>query len=215
MILSINLKTVARKLKFLAQQARVKQAELLKKSIFDDVQLDDLITSEHTKCKPLSVPLVADTKTRTILSLSVCSMPAFGHLAAISRKKYGYRPDHRKLGIKTVLTQIKNSLEQGATVRSDEHRFYPQLIARILPDVKHIRYLGAKSTIAGQGELKKMIRDPLFSVNHTLAMLRANVNRLIRRTWCTTKKASALQDHLDIYLNFHNEELIKQKVAQI
>ncbi len=140
-------------------------------------------------------------------------MPAFGHLAAISRKKYGYRPDHRKVGITTVLTQIKNSLELEATVRSDEHKFYPQLIAEILPSIKHVRYLGAKSAIAGQGELKKVIRDPLFSVNHTLAMLRANVNRLIRRTWCTTKKASAMHDHLDIYVDFHNEKLIKQKLA--
>ena len=53
---------------------------------------------------------------------------------------------------------------------------------------------GEKAAITGQGELKKKQRDPLFSINHTLAMLRANINRLVRRTWCTTK----------IYMDVHN-----------
>ena len=51
--------------------------------------------------------------------------------------------------------------------------------------------------------------DPLFSLNHTCAMLRANVNRLIRRTWCTTKKLQPLIDHLEIYTKYHNQILLK------
>jgi len=40
-------------------------------------------------------------------------------------------------------------------------------------------------------------------------MLRANVNRLIRRTWCTTKRIDRLVDHLTIYADYHNRLLIK------
>ncbi len=208
MILNLNRKTIERKLKFLARMARLEQKEFLENSEFMEIELDDLITSEHTKCKPLSVTVVVQSKTRAILALKVSSMPAFGHLAAISREKYGYRPDHRKRGIRSVLTKIKKSVSKNAIIKSDELKLYPPEIKELLPHAHHVKYLGAKSTIAGQGELKKLIRDPLFSINHTLAMLRANINRLIRRTWCTTKKASALQDHLDLYVSFHNQQLI-------
>ena len=56
--------------------------------------------------------------------------------------------------------------------------------------------------------------DPLFWVNHTAAMLRANVNRLIRRTWCTTKRADRLADHLALYVHFHNTVLLPRRRRQ-
>ena len=57
----------------------------------ESVQIDDLITSEHTKMKPVSVSVAVDKKTRMILALEVSKIPAFGHLAKKSRRKYGYR----------------------------------------------------------------------------------------------------------------------------
>ena len=60
----------------------------------------------------------------------------------------------------------------------------------------------------GQGELKKQGWDPIFNLNHTAAMFRANMSRLIRRTWCTTKKLSSLRDHLSLYTTYHNQTLL-------
>ncbi|MGZ3656152.1 MAG: hypothetical protein ACXWR1_04035, partial [Bdellovibrionota bacterium] len=57
------------------------------------------------------------------------------------------------------------------------------------------------------GELKEGRYDPLFSINHTCAMFRANVNRLIRKTWCTTKSQERLRSHLILYANAHNNRL--------
>ena len=62
--------------------------------------------------------------------------------------------------------------------------------------------------MTGQGELKKLRFDPLFALNHTCAMLRANINRLFRRTWCTTKKKERLEQHLAVYMDFHNRILL-------
>jgi hypothetical protein len=39
-------------------------------------------------------------------------------------------------------------------------------------------------------------------------MLRANINRLFRRTWCTTKKPERLEQHLAVYMDFHNRVLV-------
>jgi hypothetical protein len=72
---------------------------------------------------------------------------------------------------------------------------------------QHVTVEGQRGCIRGQGELKKVKFDPLFSLNHTMAMLRANVSRLIRQTWCTTKKAERLSDHLALYAYFHNTVL--------
>ena len=70
---------------------------------------------------------------------------------------------------------------------------------------------GRASCVAGQGELKKVVFDPLYSLNHSCAMLRAHINRLIRKTWCTTKDPDRLADHIAIYVNYHNRELTKEK----
>ena len=58
----------------------------------------------------------------------------------------------------------------------------------------------------GQGELKKTAFDPIFSINHTFAMMRANISRLIRKTWNTTKKVESLINHLHIYVWMHNTQ---------
>nr|MBX2884857.1 hypothetical protein [Granulosicoccus sp.] len=56
--------------------------------------------------------------------------------------------------------------------------------------------------------LKKIGFDPLFAINHTFAMFRANVNRLIRKTWCTTKRVDRLEDHLAIFVSVFNTGLM-------
>jgi hypothetical protein len=40
--------------------------------------------------------------------------------------------------------------------------------------------------------------NPLFPINHTNARLRHFLSRLRRRSWCVSKKAARLKDHLDI-----------------
>jgi hypothetical protein len=179
----------------------------LPKQSIPAIQFDDLETSEHSKCKPLSVPLVVEAKTRKILSFSVVQMPPKGLLVHIARKKYGPRPDQRAQGWREVLRQAAPLCIPGVQITSDENPHYTLPVSRCLPGAQHIRVKGKRGCIAGQGELKKTGFDPLFSLNHTCAMLRANINRLFRRTWCTTKKRDGLIAHLWIYLKYHNQEL--------
>jgi hypothetical protein len=90
-------------------------------------------------------------------------------------------------------------------IRSDEHKHYPQFVEKYFPNAWYERFKGERGAIVGQGELKKVYRDPLFAINHSCAMLRANVNRLIRKTWCTTKKKEHLQMHLDLFIDYYNQ----------
>lgn len=211
-ILKVHRTTIDRKLRYLGNKCRLSHDELLKKMLFSKtqhLQFDDLITTEHTKLKPLSITLAVDAKRRIILGTKVSRIPAFGHLAALSRRKYGKRMSTHKLGLHELLEKVSPFVDLNAKIESDEHQSYAPMVRLFFPHAHYIQYKGGRATITGQGELKKLGHDPLFILNHTCAMLRANINRLIRKTWCTTKDPIRLQDHLDIYITFHNQVLLK------
>ena len=208
-ILHLNRKTIVRKFLFLALEAefelRVGNLKLQGACRFE---FDDLETTEHTKLKPLSITLAVQTKTRRILGLEVSSMPCKGPLAAKSREKYGPRIDERAEGRKRLFEKLKAVVTSDPEIKSDSNPHYRADVARHFPNAHHKRYLGKRGSLGGQGELKKVPFDPLFSLNHTCAMFRANVNRLFRKTWCTTKRADRLYAHLILYASFHNSQLI-------
>jgi hypothetical protein len=209
-LLRVNQKTIARKLLFLAKRSRRRQKqfrEKLNKRKVENIQFDDLITIEHSKLKPLSVSIAIETYSRKILAIEVSQIPAFGHLAKLSRKKYGYRKSFHQEGLNRLFQTLQECVSEQASFKSDEHTLYAPSLKKYFPNARHIQFKGGRGCVAGQGELKKLHYDPLFSLNHTCAMLRANINRLIRKTWCTSKLRARLCDHLDIYTDFHNREL--------
>ena len=208
--LRIDPKTVARRLVTLGELARkANQKHLDSRPPVERACFDDMESSIHTKLKPVSIPMVVEEKTREIIALRVCSMPAKGHLAAKSLKKYGPRKDERREARLEVLRTLGRVAAPGLVVTSDKCPHYPALIKLALPDAKHVVVKGRRGCVAGQGELKKIGFDPLFSFNHTAAMARANINRLIRKTWCISKRMDRLQDHWDLYIWFHNHYLLK------
>lgn len=172
-------------------------------------EFDDLETFEHSKCKPLSVIQAVDSRTRRILGFRVASMPAKGLLARKAREKYGPRLDQRAEFRKELFEEIAALVSPDAVIRSDESPHYPADVAKHFPDSVHDRFKGRRGCVTGQGELKRGGYDPLFSLNHTFAMLRANINRLFRRTWCTTKLQRCLTLHIAIYAVRHNLDLIR------
>ncbi len=211
-ILRVTRKTVERKFRFLAEQARVDQCQfresfLQRSPPLSSIQFDELETVERSKCLPLSVALAVSHPARKILGFRVSSMPAKGHLAKISVQKYGFRADHRARGLRELFTEISPLLHPRAEILSDQCPRYPLVVAELLPEARHATVLSRRGCVAGQGELKKIGFDPLFSLNHTCAMLRANINRLFRRTWCTSKRADRLADHIALYVQAHNREL--------
>ena len=207
-LLKISRTTTARKLFFLGRLAQDDlRLSLSRASRVDSFEFDDMETFEHSKLKPLSISLAVESKTRRVLGFEVSQMPANGTLAARSRQRYGKRHDHRKAGRTNLLKRLRPITTRSTTIKSDLNPFYRELIKKNLPGVQHLTFKGRRGCVVGQGELKRGGFDPLFSLNHTAAMFRANVNRLFRRTWCTTKKQEALTAHLAIYAVFHNQNI--------
>jgi len=175
------------------------------------LEFDDLETFEHTKCKPLSATIAVESKTRRILGFRVARMPAKGLLAAISRKKYGYRKDERKAARTELFSELKSLVADGAVIKSDENPHYTEDVKRHFPTCQHKAYKGKRGCVTGQGELKRGGWDPIFALNHSYAMLRDNLKRLSRQTWCTTKKPERLALQIAMYAHFHNLILTQKK----
>ena len=205
----ISRTTVVRKFLFLAglaiQELFAMNQELKPAT---EIEFDDLETFEHTKCKPLSVTLAVESKTRRILGFAVAQMPAKGVLASLARKKYGFRKDERGPARRKLLRELKPIVDSRALIKSDQNPHYPSDVRRAFPHARHQVFHGKRGCITGQGELKKIGFDPLFSLNHTCAMLRDNLKRLSRRTWCTTKRPDRLAAQIALYAVYHNAELI-------
>lgn len=206
-ILCINRKTVVRKLLFLAAESKKEIVEInFGSPLVEVLEFDDLETYEHTKLKPLSVICAVETKTRRILALGVAQMPAKGNLAKLSVAKYGKRKDERPRVRRELFNKLQKFVHPHAIIKSDENGHYRRDLKNFFPEADHQTFKGRKSTPAGLGELKKGY-DPIFSIDHTFAMMRANVNRLFRRTWNTTKRPDRLEAHLYLYALYHNVDL--------
>jgi hypothetical protein len=201
---------VARKLAYLGGQSRFINLKMRKNhSLITELQFDDLETIEHTKLKPLSVTLAVEKHTRFIVGFEVSRMPAKGHLVYRSLKKYGPRKDERSAARDRLFRRIHEGVSKNALIESDQNPHYPIVVKKYFPKANHQTLKGRRGCVTGQGELKKIQFDPLFSLNHTCAMMRAYINRLYRKTWCTTKKIQPLIDHIEIYVRYHNQILIQ------
>lgn len=207
-LLQLHRKTVVRKFLFLGGKCDF----LFIEKNFDhpkskQIEFDDLETFEHSKCKPLSITLAVESGTRRILGFSVSKTRAKG-LLIHKAKKYEPRWDTRTQGRRELFQKIQGLVEEQVVIKSDQNPHYEKDVKEFFPRARYLKFSGQRGAKTGQGELKKIVFDPLFSLNHTCAKMRADMNRLIRRTWCTTKKAENLYFHLAIFANYHNQHLV-------
>ena len=200
--------TVARKLKWLA---------LHKKSIpinstEQHIQIDEMESIEHTKLKPLTIPIcVSDTY--KILGVSVGKIPAKGHLAELARKKYGVRENEREKVLRELLENLKDNVKLNPlTITTDSHPLYPKLIKEYFPESLHIpivsRELKEKKRELIHHKVTKKVFDPMFALNQRCAKIRSDVRRMTRRSWCTTKNIENLKKHLSLYQIYNNDYVL-------
>lgn len=208
-MLQVNYKTVVRKRQFMSQRARVWMQGLTESLRVTRLQFDDMESFEHSKLKPLSITVAVEKPTRLILGTRVSVMPAKGLLVKASLKKYGRRKDERKRNRQELFKSLLPVVDPRAEIESDQNPHYEPDVRKYFPHAHYKQHKGRRGCVVGQGELKAGGWDPLFSLNHTCAMLRANINRLFRRTWCTTKRRECLEEHLLLYFKSHNQRILK------
>ncbi len=157
--------------------------------------------------------MVVDSQRRLIQGFGVARSPAGGNLAVISPKHYGKRLDESRKMREELFAEVQHRIHAEAFFSSDGHDQYATLIKRHFPEISQALHPGKRGYVSGQEEPKRIGFDPLLSIDHTLAMLRANINRLVRRTWCTTRKPEASVHHLWIHLAPHHR-MVQQTLAR-
>ncbi len=210
-LLKVNRKTVAARLIHFGAVCALRNERNLRKAFkgrrAKAVQFDELETFEKTKLIPLSVAGIV-TDQRLVLGVSVSSMPAHEAYHERSVAKYGPLPDNRTEVLWDLLKRTKAWIHDFCTIATDHCPRYPWPVCKVFPQAEHKMYFARKAKPSGLGELKVGGFDPLFAINHTLAKFRANLARLNRRTWCTTKKRDRLMAHLAIFIESHNRYVL-------
>src|ERR1700744_3804283 len=113
------------------------------------MEIDDMETSIHTKCKPGSITFAVEKGTRRILGVRLSEMPAKGKLAKISRRKYGPRKDERAKARAELFADLKPILESHAVIKSDQNPHYPAGVKRHFPNCTHQTFKGRRGCVVG------------------------------------------------------------------
>lgn len=201
-VLGCNRKTVIRKFLFMAGLARQEHERRLHSGELKTsyIQMDEMLTFEHTKLKPISIALAVRAKTGEILEAQASQMNYLGLPAPVALNKYGPRENLSHIAVEDCLLSIKKCSKNHLTIETDKKKSYSGQIKKHLPHSTHVPMKGRRPFYEGNKDPNK----PLFTLNYTCAKIRNDLSRMARKTWVTTKALWALQAHLDLYIAFNN-----------
>jgi hypothetical protein len=140
-----------------------------------------------------------------VLDLSTARLPCRGGLSKLDRARKEEREERfgkRKSGSCEAVERCFDTLASSASrfslvrVQTDKKATYgPLLEKRFGRRLDHERYSSRE---------KRDYRNPLFPINHTLAMMRDGISRLVRRTWGASKLRERLELHAWIWATWRN-----------
>jgi len=170
-------------------------------------QLDELETFEtHRLVRPVTVPILIEKRSYFVLHAESAPMAPRGKLRSNAQRiKEGDAAIHgkRRCGsreaVKRTLNLLREMLpkEQLLDIQTDRKSTYRSLIHLIFSDSLgcHIRESSRR---------RRDYSNVLFPINHTLAMMRDGISRLVRRSWGVSKLRQRLDDHLAIWIAYRN-----------
>ena len=197
LLLGVAYNTVCARLPWLAEQARKAHGKALADGVLSTsyLQFDEMETFVGASPKAVTIAVAVRAKTGQILSVRAGRIPSKGRLAKKGQLLYGWTVDQGPATCAAALQEAARAAKAGATVASDGKSSYANLIAGAIPGAAH-QPSPANAALGGF--------DPLFALNHVCAKIRADLSRMARRTWATTKSIARLQDHLDLYVAWQN-----------
>ena len=210
-ILGCSRKTVARRLLLLGDhchrfhQWRLERARTAG-GISGTFQLDELETFEHSRrLAPVTMPVLIHRKSYFIVDLECAPLPCRGGLSELDRKKKAEREARdgvRRSGSRKAVEKCLNTLAATCSrsrrpwVQTDRKATYRPIISRAFGgEILHDRC---------SSMMRRDYRNPLFPINHTLAMMRDGISRLVRRSWGASKLRERLERHAWIWVVWRN-----------
>jgi len=204
-------RTIAHRLTLLGRHCRDFHVAALERARRDGgidgvFQLDELETYEDSRrLKPVTVPVLIERKTYFVLHATCAPLPARGGLSPAWRRKKetaetieGKRKSGSVAAVGEGFACLARMHRSAApvAVQTDRKKSYAAILARLFSGrLRHERHSSKQPRNYG---------NPLFPINHTLAMMRDGVSRLVRRTWAGSKLRDRLEMHLWIWIAYRN-----------
>ncbi len=211
-ICGVSRHTVSRRLLLLGNHCREAQRTRLmrarEKGAFGTTfQLDELETFEgDRRLCPITMPVLIDKHSYFVVHVECGTLPARGGLRPHDRKrrqerekKYGKRRSQSREVVERSLRTLAAILpgDRAVEIQTDQKKTYVRLVRNAFPQrlVAHVRESSKKA---------RNYTNVLFPINHTLAMMRDGVSRLVRRSWGASKRMSRLELHVWLWMAYRN-----------
>lgn len=173
------------------------------RSLAGAFSLDELETYEHDRrLMPLTVPVLIHRSSRFVVGAEVGRLPARGNLRPFDqarRRTRGPRPNESSMAVRGCLEQLRRALHPSHLIEitTDRKASYRPLIKQTFPGrlAVHVRESSRRT---------RNTSNVLFQINLTLAMMRDQIARLVRRTWAASKLRSMLRRHVWIWIAWRN-----------
>ncbi len=170
-------------------------------------QIDELETYEKDRrLSPVTLPVLIERHSYFVIHGETATMAARGNLTPSYKRKKERRD--RRIGVRRSGSRIAviNSLQRmkaahrpgvGISLESDRKTSYGKEFRRIAGTLPFShRQVSSKK--------KRDKSNPLFPINHTLALMRDSISRLVRRTWAASKLRARLDLHFWIWACYRN-----------
>jgi hypothetical protein len=207
----LSRKTVAHRLELMGRHCRDLHAHLFSRALrraklLGIFQLDELETFEtDRRLQPLTVPVLIERKSYFVLHTAVAPLPARGRLSPRDRERkaerearFGKRKSGSTKVVRESFERLRESVPRCGLVRvqTDRKKSYGSILRRLFG----ARLVHQRTS----SKARRSYSNRLFPINHTLAMMRDGISRLVRRSWAAAKKRCRLERHLWMWVVWRN-----------
>ena len=169
-------------------------------------QLDELETFEHNRrLAPVTAPALIDAHSYFIVHTATGDLPARKPLSELNQEKLAMRERARGKRYSESCFAVKRcwgkldrltASRPVISVTTDRKTAYASSLRK--------RFGGRLQHTRVSAKEPRGYNNPLFPVNHTFAMFRDGMSRLVRRNWATTKITRELRHHLWTWMTWRN-----------
>jgi hypothetical protein len=170
-------------------------------------QMDELETYEgDRRLSPVTFPVLIERKSYFVVHGEAAPMAARGNLTA----QYRARLDGRNARDGVRRSGSRNAVQNTFRKLMDVHN--PHRGVHLQTDMKKT-YGNDLRDVAGEhpiwhtvtsSKIRRNYRNLLFPINHTFAMMRDCISRLVRRTWAASKRRQMLDVHFWVWVAYRN-----------
>ena len=212
-ILGVDRKTIEARLELFGAHCRDFHESLLRRhrgrtgGLRGAMMMDELETFERDRrlC-PITVPVLIEKHSYFVVHVETAPLGPRGRLSEADQKRreryedrFGRRRSGSREAVRRTLQAWKEAAgPQGAVqIETDRKSSYRGLLREVFP-------VGQPHHATHSSKAPRTYANPLFPINHTNALLRDSVSRLVRRSWGASKERWRLERHLWVFVVFRN-----------